>query len=73
MEKLVCDKCGFEITDPEDISLIVDGMDAWREAQKNRGVEPRGIFPCKYNFQCHGEMFLVSEIITKKKPSRQEK
>jgi len=24
MEKLVCDKCGFELTEPEDINLAID-------------------------------------------------
>ena len=73
MEKLVCDKCGFEITDLEDISLALDGMEAWQEAQRNRGLEPRGVFPCKYNYKCQGEMMLVSEFTRKKKPSKQEK
>jgi hypothetical protein len=72
LDKLVCDKCGFELTDPEDISLVVEVMEAWQEAQRNRGLETRGIFPCKYSFQCQGEMFLVSGTTRKKKPSKQE-
>jgi hypothetical protein len=33
MEKLVCDKCGFELTELEDINLAFEGMEAWQEAQ----------------------------------------
>jgi hypothetical protein len=71
MEKLVCDKCGFELTELEDIELAFEGMDAWQEAQQKRGVEPRGVFPCKYYFQCQGEMIPVKG--SRKKPSKQEK
>ncbi|MGD1039609.1 MAG: hypothetical protein ABR914_02150 [Dehalococcoidales bacterium] len=71
MEKLVCDKCGFELTELEDINLAFEGMEAWQEAQKNRGTEARGVFPCKYFAQCQGEMILVKG--SRKKPSKQEK
>jgi len=37
MEKLVCDKCGFELTELEDINLAFEGMEAWQEAQQLRG------------------------------------
>ena len=70
MEKLVCDKCGFELTEPEDINLAIDGMEAWQEAQRQRGCEPRGLFPCKYFAQCQGEMQLVRG--SKKKASREK-
>jgi hypothetical protein len=66
MEKLVCDKCGFELTDKEDINMALEGMEAWQEAQRGRGCEPRGIFPCKYYFQCKGEMQLVKGQKSKK-------
>ena len=59
MEKLVCDKCGFELTEIEEIALALDGIDAWQEAVRARGEAPRGLFPCKYYFQCKGEMLLV--------------
>jgi hypothetical protein len=61
VEKLVCDKCGFELTEKQDIYLALDGMEAWQNAQRDRGQEPRGVFPCKYYFQCKGEMLLVDE------------
>ena len=32
MEKLVCDKCGFELTEREDIDLAFEGQAAWQEA-----------------------------------------
>ena len=56
MEKLVCDHCGFELTDKSDINAAFDGMDAWQEAVRARGETPRGVFPCKFYFQCKGEM-----------------
>ena len=60
MEKLVCDKCGFELTEKEDIYLALDGKKHGK-MPRGRGQEPRGIFPCKYYFQCKGEMLLVEE------------
>ena len=66
MEKLVCDKCGFELTDIEDIELALEGTQAWQDAQRRRGCEPRGVFPCKYYFQCHGEMIPVKDAKSKK-------
>jgi hypothetical protein len=70
MEKLVCDKCGFELTELEDINLAFEGMEAWQEAQQLRGSEPRGVFPCKYFAQCRGEMIPVKG--SKKKASREK-
>jgi hypothetical protein len=66
MEKLICDKCGFELTDKEAIMMAFEGMEAWQQAQIDRGCEPRGIFPCKYYFQCKGEMQLVKGSRSKK-------
>lgn len=56
MDILVCDKCGFELTEIDDISLAMEGADAWQLACRTRGVAPRGVFPCKFYFQCQGEM-----------------
>ena len=72
MEKLVCDKCGFELTEKEDIYMAFDGMAAWQEGQRSRGCEPRGVFPCKYYFQCGGEMKLVKDLKGKKVPARRD-
>jgi hypothetical protein len=72
MEKLVCDKCGFELTEKEDIDLAFEGEAAWQEAQRSRGCEPRGIFPCKYHFQCKGELQFVKNLKNKKTPARRD-
>ncbi len=69
MAKLVCDKCGFELTDKQAINLALEGTQAWQDAQRSRGVEPRGIFPCKFYFQCQGEMVIVKETNSKKNTS----
>ena len=62
MEKLICDKCGFELTDVNAICRVLDGMEAWQEAQRNRGSEARGIFPCMYYFWCKGEMVFAKDL-----------
>jgi hypothetical protein len=61
MKKLVCDRCGKEVSDPEAIDLIIVGMDAWQNSVKARGEEPRGIFPCEYYRNCGGEMVIIDE------------
>ena len=59
ISRLICDRCGFELTDRDDIELALEGMNAWHDGQRSRGEEPRGLFPCKFYFQCHGEMIVV--------------
>ncbi len=59
MDILVCDRCGFELDDNEAILMALDGMDAWHNACRGRGHEPRGVFPCKYYINCQGEMQLI--------------
>ena len=61
MEKLVCDRCGFELDQREDIVLALDGTEAWQDACQRRGEEPRGVFPCKYYWQCKGQMLLAKD------------
>ena len=58
MKILACDRCGFELTEKEDINLAVEGSQAWLTAVHNRGQEPRGIYPCKHFIRCQGEMVL---------------
>lgn len=61
MKKLICDKCGLELSDPEAIGQVLAGMDAWQNSVRARGEEPRGIFPCKYYRNCQGEMVIVDD------------
>lgn len=61
MKKLVCDRCGKEVSDPEAIDLIIVGMDAWQNSVRARGEEPRGIFPCEYYRNCGGEMVIIDD------------
>lgn len=63
---MVCDRCGFELTDKEDILTALDGTDAWQNACRRRGQEPRGLFPCKYYRNCHGEMQYIDTKQKKK-------
>ncbi|MBN2240642.1 MAG: hypothetical protein JW712_12780 [Dehalococcoidales bacterium] len=59
MKKLVCDRCGRELSNPEAIDLVLKGREAWQNSVRARGKEPRGIFPCEYYIQCEGEMVIV--------------
>ena len=57
-EKLVCDRCGVELTDRESVVEAFEGKDAWEAAVRVRGGEPRGVFPCQDFRNCGGEMKL---------------
>jgi hypothetical protein len=72
MAKLVCDRCGFELTDKQAIYMALDGTKAWQDGQRSRGFEARGVFPCQYYSQCKGEMILVRETNRKKKSFQPE-
>ena len=61
MKKLVCDRCGKELTEKEDVELGLQGMEAWQTAVRARGAEPRGIFPCENYVRCRGEMILLNK------------
>ena len=56
MEILMCDKCGFQLTEKEEIELAMEGVEAWQNACLARGQKPRGYFPCKHYRNCEGEM-----------------
>jgi hypothetical protein len=60
MKKLICDRCGFELSDRWDILAALDVREAWENAVRARGAEPRGVFPCKYYIRCQGEMLMVN-------------
>jgi len=66
MEILVCDKCGYELADKDAIMMALDGTIAWQNSCRNRGEQPRGVFPCKYYVACKGQMQLI-EVKKKKK------
>ncbi|MBI4180422.1 MAG: hypothetical protein HY528_00645 [Chloroflexi bacterium] len=59
MKKLVCDRCGKELTGKDDIEMALEGQSAWATAARARGAEPRGIFPCENFIRCDGEMQLL--------------
>ncbi|MDP2729246.1 MAG: hypothetical protein Q8O55_02030 [Dehalococcoidales bacterium] len=61
MKKLVCDRCGVELTDSNEIEAAFEGMEAWQEAVRARGDEPRGVFPCENYIRCSGEMQFVDD------------
>jgi len=61
MKKLVCDRCGLEIKEKEELYLALEGQKAWEMAARARGTEPRGIIPCKNFVSCGGEMIFVNE------------
>ena len=61
MKKLVCDRCGAELTEKYDIELALIGMEAWQASVRARGGEPRGVFPCEHYVRCGGEMQLVDD------------
>ncbi len=71
--KLVCDRCGFELTEPDPIELAMAGCETWQNAQRGRGEEPRGVFPCKFYFQCHGELIpMTTREAREEKKSRRK-
>ena len=59
MKKLVCDRCGLELTDREDIETALEGKEAWKATARARGAEPRGVIPCQNFVRCGGEIKLV--------------
>ena len=64
--KLVCDKCGFELVEKEEIALVFDCSETWQAAQREKGKEPRGLFPCMYYAQDEGELIVVTAKEKKK-------
>ena len=60
MKKLVCDRCGLELTDRGDIELALEGEEAWEAASRARGHKARGVLPCQNYIRCGGELIQVS-------------
>jgi hypothetical protein len=61
MKILVCDRCGFELSDRDEISQALEGAEAWQQAARDRGEDPRGLYPCKHYLRCSGQMCLQSK------------
>jgi hypothetical protein len=61
LKKLVCDRCGKELTDVDDVELALEGKKAWEASVRARGGQPRGVLPCENFVRCHGEMKLVDD------------
>ena len=59
MKKLVCDRCGLELTDKGDMELALEGKKTWESATRARGAEPRGVYPCRNYIRCGGELKVV--------------
>ncbi len=55
-KKLVCDRCGMEISDRDTIELALEGTTAWQAFVREKGEKPRGVFPCHNYIRCGGEM-----------------
>ena len=60
MKKLICDRCGFELEGKEELELVLEGQAAWEKSARDRGAEPRGLFPCKHYRRCGGEMIVFT-------------
>ena len=58
-KRFVCDRCGLEIKNMDDIELALEGKRSWEAAARARGAEPRGVFPCQNFIRCGGEIKLV--------------
>ena len=58
MKKLICDRCGRELSEKKDIEIALEGKEAWQAVVRARGAEPRGILPCENYARCGGEMKL---------------
>ncbi|MBI2848336.1 MAG: hypothetical protein HYX83_04090 [Chloroflexi bacterium] len=56
---LVCDRCGFELTEKADVAMALEGTDGWQSAVRDRGETPRGVYPCRNYIRCRGEMQIV--------------
>ena len=63
MKKLVCDRCGKELTEKEDVEIALEGKWAWEMAVRARGAEPRGVLPCEDFLRCGGEMEVVTDNV----------
>ena len=42
MKILVCDRCGFELSDRDDINQVIEGTEAWQTAAPRAGGRATG-------------------------------
>ena len=56
---LRCYRCGYELSDREQVNTAYDGLAAWHAAARARGLKPRGVLPCKNYMRCGGEIVEV--------------
>ncbi len=61
MKRLVCDRCGLELKDKDDVDIALEGKEAWANSVRARGGQARGIIPCKHYIRCGGEMQLLDK------------
>jgi hypothetical protein len=59
--RLICDRCGKEVTDKMVVEAIFAGKDAWKTSHVHEGADARGLFPCENYIRCHGEMIVAPE------------
>ena len=55
-KKLVCDRCGKELSDRDAIELALEGTASWQAFIREKGEVSRGVFPCQNYVRCGGEM-----------------
>ena len=65
-KKLVCDRCGETLDNKEDVELALQGTAAWQNFIREKGQEPRGLFPCRHWIRCQGEMIISTGKESKK-------
>ena len=59
-KKLICDRCSAVLDDKEAIEIALEGTAAWQAFVRERGNEPRGLFPCQNWIRCQGEMIVFT-------------
>ena len=64
-KKLICDRCGTELTEKYDIDLALEGKEAWAASARALGAEPRGIIPCEHFVHCSGQMKLANSRVVR--------
>ena len=61
IKKLVCDRCGKQLTEKKALETALRGEQVWAGACQARDDKPRGLLPCENYVRCGGEMKPVLE------------